>query len=70
MLPPDGRKKRQTATVADDDDGMSCTSNTSSVADKPKTRKTPAQVKQEAAARKLKVDFGAKIKNIAKNKFW
>ena len=70
MLPPDGRKKRQTATVADDDDGMSCASNTSSVADKPKTRKTPAQVKHDAAARKLKVDFGAKIKNIAKNKFW
>jgi hypothetical protein len=54
VLTPDVRKKRG---VNDDDDGMSCSSNTSSVAEKAKTRKTPAQVKSEAAARKLKVDL-------------
>jgi hypothetical protein len=53
VLTPDVRKKRG---VNDDDDGMSCSSNTSSVAEKAKTRKTPAQVKSEAAARKLKVE--------------
>jgi hypothetical protein len=51
-MTPDIRKKRG---LTDDDDVMSSSSTASSIADKSKARKTPAQVKAEAAARKAKV---------------
>ena len=51
-MTPDSRKIRG---HRDDDDVVSTSSNTSSVAEKAKTRKTPAQVKAESNARKARV---------------
>ena len=51
-MTPDSRKTRG---HKDEDDVVSTSSNTSSVAEKAKTRKTPAQVKAESNARKARV---------------
>jgi hypothetical protein len=51
-MTPDSRKTRG---HKDEDDVVSSSSNTSSVAEKAKTRKTPAQVKAESNARKARV---------------
>jgi hypothetical protein len=52
VMTPDSRKTRG---HKDEDDVVSTSSNTSSVAEKAKTRKTPAQVKAESNARKARV---------------